>query len=323
MAAAACWALGSGLGGAWAQQGQGAATPILTGTVQPVGGPKRVVAVGKFDAVGSFKAQYGDWDIGGGMAAMLSTALVESQRFIVVERANVQQVLAEQELKGQKLTAPGTGPELGRLIGAQYLIYGAITEFGAADSGGGLSVGLPNLGPVGLNLGTQGTKGSVAMDIRVVDTTTGELMENFTVKEKIESSSLDVGVNVKQMSFGGNKFNKTPLGEACRRCITKAVNQFAGYASKSAWTGRVVEADGREVFINAGTTSNIKVGDRFRVYRYSRVLTDPDTGKVLSKREQDVGTVEIATVEEKIASGFFTASGAEVPARGDMVGLVR
>ena len=87
-----------------AQSASGAATPaeppapVLTGSVPEVTGPKRTVAVGKFDSIGAFNNKYGNWDIGGGLAAMMTTALVESGRFIVVERAQLQQVLAEQEM---------------------------------------------------------------------------------------------------------------------------------------------------------------------------------------------------------------------------------
>ena len=87
-----------------AQSSSGAATPaeppapVLTGAVPEVTGPKRTVAVGKFDSIGAFNNKYGNWDIGGGLAAMMTTALVESGRFIVVERAQLQQVLAEQEM---------------------------------------------------------------------------------------------------------------------------------------------------------------------------------------------------------------------------------
>jgi hypothetical protein len=32
-------------------------------------GPKKRIAVAKFDTIGSFSAEYGRWDIGGGLAA--------------------------------------------------------------------------------------------------------------------------------------------------------------------------------------------------------------------------------------------------------------
>ncbi len=54
------------------------------------------------------------------------------------------------------------------------------------------------------------------------------------------------------MSMGGNTFKKTPLGEACRRAMTKIVSRLALTAGNKPWTGMVVEFDGREVYVNAG-----------------------------------------------------------------------
>src|SRR5689334_18266173 len=64
---------------------------VLTAPVKPLAGPRRVVAVGKFDCIGSFRQNFGDWDIGGGMSAMLATALLECEQFVVVERAYLSQ----------------------------------------------------------------------------------------------------------------------------------------------------------------------------------------------------------------------------------------
>ena len=181
--------------------------PVLTGPVPEIAGPKRTVAVGKFDSIGSFNQKYGNWDIGGGRAALMTTALVESGRVSVMERAHLQQVLSEQELKGNKLTAAGSGPELGKLIGVQFLVYGAVTEFGTEDSGGGMSLGFMGGGLGNLLSGAlskQSTSGKVAMDFRVVDTTTGRIIETHKVSQPVESSGIDLSVGYRGMNIGGN-----------------------------------------------------------------------------------------------------------------------
>ncbi len=209
-----------------------------------IGGPKRTVSVGKFDAIGSFKSAYGGWDVGGGASAMMTTALKESGRFIVLERANIQQVLSEQEMAGQGVTRKGTGPELGKVTGAQFLIYGSVTEFGISDKGGGFSIGASGLGnlPFNLGLSPQSSSGKVAMDFRVVDTTTSEIIHTFSVSEPLSQSSMDLNLGIKGVTFGSNDFYQTPIGEATRRVINRAVYLFAGTAAKVQWTGLVVDA---------------------------------------------------------------------------------
>lgn len=295
---------------------------ILTETIPEIAGPKRTVSVGKFDAIGAFTAKYGNWDIGGGLSAMMTTALVESERFVVMERAQLQQVLAEQELKGNKLTSQTSGPELGQLTGVQFLIYGAVTEFGTDDSGGGLSLGGSG-GPIGglLSgaLSHQSSSGSVAMDIRLVDTTTGQVVQTHKVSETIESSGFDLSVGYQGMNMGGNQFKKTPLGQAVRKAITRAVQLIAKDAGNSPWAGQVVDYDGTEIFINAGTKSGVQPGDTFSVERVVKKLTDPTTGEVLMIKKKTLGIVELDMVAAKISSGSFQPLEMDPPKRGDFV----
>lgn len=296
---------------------------ILAAPIKVLSGPKRVVAVGKFDCLGSFRQNFGDWDIGGGMAAMLATALSESEQFIVLERAYLSQVLSEQELKGQKTVLETTGPKLGQVTGAQLLVYGAITEFGAENSGGGFSIGIAGL-PGGLKagLGPQFTKGKVSMDVRIVDTTTGRIVSTYKVNEKLKGTSWDLSFGKDKVTMGNNFFKKTPLGEACRRAITQVVQKFADSAEKQPWQGRIVDIDGADVSINAGARSGVKQGDKFTVFRVLKVIHDPDTGVVLSRKEQPMGALEVIKVEEALSSGIYVPeAGSEEPAPvlGDLV----
>lgn len=299
---------------------------ILTDSVAVIPGPKRTIAVGRVDAIGAFTAKHGNWDIGGGLGAMLTTALVESKRFIVLERAHLQKVLSEQELKGKKLTNQSTGPRLGKLIGVQFLIFGSVTEFGTADEGGGMSLGLSG-GAIGNllsgALSRQSTSGTVAMDFRIVDTTTGQVLQSYKIKEQIDNSSWDVSLGYQGVSMGSNKFMKTPLGQAARSVITKAVHRIADQAKNTAWTGQVVEYDNGEVYINAGKTSGLKVGDAFMVERIVKRLTDPTTNEVLMVRKKEIGIVEVKTVAPKIAFGPFQPLDVGKPKRGDNVVVLK
>jgi len=293
--------------------------PLLTEQVMSIPGPKRTVAVGKFDAIGAFTQKYGNWDIGGGMSAMLVTALKESERFIVLERANISQVLSEQQMKGQRLVHEGSGPALGKIIGVNLLIYGSITEFGAEDKGGGFSVGIAGGGLMGGGLSRKSTSGSVTMDIRIVDTTTTEVLDVYKVTEPISSSGWDMNLGYKGVSFGTNQFIKTPLGQACRNAVNKAVRLIAAKANQTPWCAHVVTFDGAEIFINAGSRAGLRIGDRFMVQQIVQRLTDPQTGQLLSVRKAELGVIEITHVEPRLSSGLFMATGQEYPMRGDLV----
>lgn len=291
---------------------------MLSAPLPTIPGPKRTVAVSEFTAVGSFTAVHGGWDIGGGLSAMLTTALTESERFIVLERGNLSTVMSEQQLAANGLTNQESGAQAGNLFGAQLLIMGSVTEFGQNNSGGGLSFGFSG-SDLGGAISPQFSKGHVAIDIRIVDATTGQVVNSYTVRKKIESKALAGNINFKGFSFGGNKFNSTPLGEACREAINEVAQRFAADAAAVTWTGRVVDAELGEVYLNAGNNSDIHVGDSFKVYRITKTLTDPTTGEVLGQRKRQIGTIEITEVEEKMAIGEFHKHMNVEPQRNDLV----
>lgn len=285
-------------------------------------GPKRTVVVDKFESNGQFDAAYGNWDVGGGLAAMLATALQQSGSFVVLERASMGRVIFEQELKSNNVANPETGPKLGQVAAAQFVVVGAVTEFGIQDKGGSFNIGIGGAvkgNPLSSLLGTKHQEGAVAIDMRVIDTSTTQVVQAVSVKEPISQTSFNASVDYKQMNMGGDQFDNTPLGEAARHAIEKAVAQIIATAAREPWHALLVDYDGKEAVINAGRNMGVKSGDRFTVERISQKLTDPATGEVLSVRRVKLGTLEVTNVEEKVSFASFTAAGGDEPVRGDLV----
>ena len=282
-------------------------------------GPKKRIAVTKFDATGSFVSQYGTWEIGGGLAAQLTTALVESGRFIVVERAELANVLREQEMGLQKIASRETAAQAGRVTGAQMLIRGSVTQFDQRTAGDGFRIGLGRAAS-GLGMGVQSTEGIVGIDIRLIDTTTGQVLQSQRVEEKVLTRGVAADVNIRQLTFGGDSFNKTELGQATRQAIEKAVALVIKAMEPVPWTGRVVDVSGDQVYFNAGASENIKPGNVLNVSTVVRELTDPESGALLGVEEVSLGQVQVTSVQPKFSiarmQGTFQAK------RGDLVRFV-
>jgi len=285
-------------------------------------GPKRSIVVDRFQSNGQFDAAYGNWDVGGGLAAMLATALQKSGQFVVLERASMGAVAFEQQLKQSNQANPETGPTLGQVAAAQYVIVGAVTEFGMQDKGGSFNIGVGGAvkgNPLNTLFGGKKTEGAVAMDLRIIDTSTTQVVQAVTVKEPISQTSLNVSLDYKSMNMGGDQFDNTPLGAASRAAIEKAVAEIVATAARERWHGLLVDYDGKEAIINAGRNAGIKRGDRFNVERVIQRLTDPATGEVLSVRRQTLGTLEVKNVEEKVSFATFATADGNQPVRGDLV----
>jgi curli biogenesis system outer membrane secretion channel CsgG len=292
--------------------------PVAIGTPAPSApvGPKKRVAVVRFENIGAFAQKYGDWDVGGGLAAQLTTALIESGHFIVVERGALVDVLREQEMALEKIVSKETAAKVRQVLGAQLLVKGAVTEFEQEAGGGGLNIGI---GLPGIGLGGGGTTVSahVGIDLRLVDTTTGQVVRSVRAEGKASRSGVAATIDIRNVSIGGDAFKATPLGLATREAIQRAVAAVQSHMAQVAWTGRVMDVIGTQVYINAGQDAAINVGDTFSVSSVVRELTDPETGAVRGVIENPVGQVRVEQVEEKFAVGRMLEG--RPPKRGDIV----
>jgi len=107
------------------------------------------------------------------------------------------------------------------------LIVGSVTEFEQAEKGGGLGIGLS--GPLaGIGLGGKVVEGYVGLDIRLVDTTTGQVLTSKRTEARVSASDVSLKISTRDVDFGGDAFNKTPLGQATRSAIEEAVALIVG-----------------------------------------------------------------------------------------------
>lgn len=283
-----------------------------------VSGAKKTIAVAKFDGHGAFVNKYGGWDqVGGGLAAMLVTELDRSGHFNVVDRGDLDSVLREQQYSESGLTAART-VRAGKLLGAQFLVRGSVTEFDDAESGGGISIGGSFGGILGA-LSPQSRSGHVTIDVRVIDTTTGQVVHSYTAESRISESAFAGSIGTKNISFGANQFDRTPLGKAARAAITESVQSIAGALATFSWEGAVAKVTGDLIYVNAGVDSGLTPGDVLTIHRVIDQVTDPVTGEVLGIETVELGYATVANVQQRYATARFTSP--SLPYIGDVVKL--
>lgn len=185
----------------------------------PYNGPKARITVSKFID----KSAKGYGQIGEGMTDMLTTALFNSNRFIVLERGELGEVLREQDLGSSGRIKKGTEAAIGEIEGAELLVVGAITEFepNAGGVGGGIMGGV-----IGAGIGVK--TAHIAIDIRVIDAKTSRIL----AAQSVEGKAKDVG-GLAAIAVGGplavgfGAFAKTPMEKAIRVCLQTAINFIA------------------------------------------------------------------------------------------------
>jgi len=154
--------------------------------------------------------------VGWELSGMLSNELSSSGDFRVVERAKLEKVLEEQNLAASGRIAPGTGAKIGKVTGARYLVMGTVTAYeeNTSDTGGGLSFR-------GIGVGGKSSEAYLAVDVRVVDTTTGEISYSRTIEGRSKGGGMSVGIF--RGGFGGSLAHeeKTPAGKAIRAALVE------------------------------------------------------------------------------------------------------
>lgn len=157
--------------------------------------------------------------IGEGMRDMLTTALFKTDRFIVVEREQLEELVREQDLGASGRVAKGTEPATGEIEGADLMVVASVTEFDSGARGAKSTFDIK-----GIKVGGRTGKAHMAIDLRVVDVKTSRIV----LATSVEGSAANVLVEgIKglpdTMSPALAAFNKTPMEKALRSCIEKSV----------------------------------------------------------------------------------------------------
>ncbi len=150
------------------------------------------------------------WYSGGAEAAqdVFVTELVKSQKFRVVEREQLQALMQEKNLSLSGDVDPATAVKVGKLLGVNYLLTGAVTEYGMTDKGAhGSGIGrLPGF--------SAGKRSFVAaLNARLIDTSTGEVV--WADEASAEESSVKVSVG----GFGGGVDDNRMFDKVMKPCI--------------------------------------------------------------------------------------------------------
>lgn len=169
--------------------------------------PKPTIAVLDFKN----KTARGGQQLGSGAADMLTTQLFKIRKFKVIERDKLKGILKEQELGATGLIE-SRAAEIGRLIGAQYLVVGSVTEYGVHRSRGGA-------------MGISGTRAeyNTTVDVRIISAATGEVIFADTGSGSESASSARI------LGIGGGdtgEFNEKLAQKSMRNAIIEVCDKI-------------------------------------------------------------------------------------------------
>lgn len=232
---------------------------------------KRKVAIGRF----SNETQYGKgifYDkendpMGKQALDILSSKLAASNKFILLERNDMSSLLKECQ-SGEKSAAQ---------IGADYMIIGSITQFGRK-----------NTGKQGLFSNTNVQEVEAAVDIRLVDVSTGLIVYSGEGKGEAQLTSKTT------LGMGGKAgFDATLSDKAISEAIGQLVENIVNKCTDKPWQTYILSHDSDGTIIAGGASQGITVGDVFDVMTKGKKVKNPQTGIMIELPGKKIGTATV------------------------------
>ena len=256
---------------------------------------KPTIAVMKFENRAGFPL---NWSLGDGMQEILVDRLLASGRYHVVERQEISAIMDEHKFQQGGATRPQGKVASGRIRNCQYLIKGAVTDFGHISTSTG-AVTAWNWDFLGGS-----NKAVMGIVLYVVDVESGEIIASENIEESVSARDVQVKTAYEGISFGGSVFYQTPLGRATRKVVERAIARITTAIASRPWEPQIalVQEDG-SVVLNGGRDRGVKSGAEFEVLDEGKPILDPVTGDPIGQSAgRKVGRLIVHEVKERYAT---------------------
>lgn len=246
--------------------------------------------------------------VGDGLAEMLITELHKLGKFRVLESTTTEEIKGEIKMGDDGWIAPDEKVEKGHWKGADYMLVGKITRFGEKDTsyGGGsgwMPIRLP--GPFEHFQVTK-TEAEVAIDWRIVDTASREVIESGRGNGMEKGTSWGFGSGMGSGFVQNREFRNSALGKATVKAINEIVaglskvNLGPGkntviHESRSITSGTVEAVTPPFLVVALGEKHGLKPGDRLELCEVNEVHNKK--GEVVLRDEKRVGEVIVQSVQ--------------------------
>lgn len=257
----------------------------------------------------------GRWRLGENLTEMLEAALIDSGRFVVLQREQLNAVLAEQDLMARGRADDTVGVARKRhFLPARFIASGAVVDVEEEVSLSDAAVRLDRF-----RIGSGRAASQITVVVTVTDTTTGEIV----AKERVVGRAGSVGWRV---GYSGNfegevgSFARTPLGEAAQHAVEQAVAFLSATLAKEPFEAHIVGVSTNGwIILNRGRNFGVRAGQRFVMLGEDKALIDPVTGALLGLEDgAPIGVLKVVRSTGKV-SYAEVVEGEKNPARGTRV----
>lgn len=200
-------------------------------------------------------------------ADILSARLAETQKFLMFERLDSDDVSAERVLAG--LAEQG--------VALDYLIVGSVSEFGRSTES-----------ESGVFQRKKIQKAYAKVNVRLIDVSTGRII--FASEGAGEATS----EAKKTFGVGGSAgYDQSLTDKSISAAISELTSNLVENMTSAPWKSYLLAKEGEEFIVAGGESQGLVPGMRLSVYRNGRSVKNPQTGAAISLPGRKVATIQV------------------------------
>ena len=254
-------------------------TPVVSPVLQEAQlheqtGLKRKVAVARFTnetryGQGFFVDENQD-RIGKQALDILSSKLLLTEKFILLERADLDKIQEE-------LSMEGLQPLQNK---ADYLIVGSITEFGRKE-----------VSDVGIFSRVKKQVAFAKVHVRLVEVATGQILYSEEGEgEAFSEAGTVLGVGAKA------GYDSTLNDKVLESAITDLASNIIENLLDKPWKAYILGYEEDSFIISGGKSQNIKKGNEFNIMAKGKEINNPQTNMKITLPGKKIGTLQVSEV---------------------------
>ncbi|MBW1615190.1 MAG: curli production assembly protein CsgG [Deltaproteobacteria bacterium] len=233
-------------------------------------GLKRKIAIARFTNETKYGQSFFIDDnndrIGKQAVDILSSKLIATNKFILIERADLDKITKELAMENYQ--------PLKNM--ADYLIVGSVTEFGRKDQG-----------EVGIFSRTKKQIAFAKVHVRLIEVRSGQILYS----EEGEGEAFSEAGTV--FGVGGRAgYNSAINDKALDAAITNLASNIIENLLDRPWKSYILGFEDGKLIIAGGKLQNINVGDVFKVMKEGKKVKNPQTNMMITLPGRQIGKIK-------------------------------
>jgi hypothetical protein len=246
------------------------------------------------------------------LKTMIQTAVTGTGKFRIIER-DFAQLDSEQALARSGRVTTNRPQRSGGYEGVDFIVYGTLTAAsGGREGDSGADMGRAMAQAMfGVPLGGNGgacnkAVATIAVDVKIVDTVTGEVKFAKQLTERASSGTTCSGTANLDLTS----------------TIRSIANQIATGLTITMYPIKVAAVQSDGVFVLNYGEGALTVGAVLGVYDEGPKILDPDTGAVLTSEGSELGRIRVTEVTTRFSKALPVSPFATTPPNGTIVRVV-